>query len=352
MIIAAYANLAGCSFSDAYPQFVKALITQLAKAHPADDFYWIKEEGFPDDLHIYSNLKTIFIQPPGKLLYTFNLNRKINGQIKKLKVDALLSVDTIVDSAKQQCLVISHTDNQLQKAKLQRGQSVLCLSETLKSNLEEQYTIDPQNIRLIYGGPSLDASLLSDDEKAAVKEKFTKGKEYFLYRGSFHSPNVVQLLKGFSIFKKRQKSNMKMVLMGEDNSGNNEFTALLNTYKYRDDVVLAKLEDNTQIELTAAAFAYIQPYRSNSLCFVFDALQNNIPALVDASSPLLEIDSDAALCFDTHSSEDIADALMRIYKDEQLYGELVEKGKELIKKDYWGETVDQIWNCFLQAKAD
>jgi glycosyltransferase involved in cell wall biosynthesis len=181
---------------------------------------------------------------------------------------------------------------------------------------------------------------------------YTEGKEYFLYRGSFHSPNVVQLLKGFSIFKKRQKSNMKMVLLGEDNSVNNEFTVLLNTYKYRDDVVLAKLEENTQIELTAAAFAYIQPYRSNSLCFVFDALQNKIPALVDASSPLVEIDSDAALCFDAHSAEDIADALMRIYKDEQLYGGLVEKGKELIKKDYWGETVDQIWNSFLQAKAD
>ena len=134
MIIAAYANLAGCSFSDAYPQFVKALITQLAKAHPADDFYWIKEEGFPDDLHAYSNPKTIFIQQPGKLFYTFNLNRKINGQLKKLKADVFLSVDRIVDTAKQQCLVISHSAKQLQKAKLRQGQSVLCLSETLKSN--------------------------------------------------------------------------------------------------------------------------------------------------------------------------------------------------------------------------
>jgi glycosyltransferase involved in cell wall biosynthesis len=352
MTIAVYANLARCSFSDAYPRFVKALIGQLAKAHPHDNFYWIKEEGLPGISYNYENLKTISIEPPGKLFYNFSLNRKINGQIKKFKVDALLSVDTIIDTTKQQCLIISHTDKQLQKADLGEVQSAFCLSETIKSNLEEQYESNAQKIHLIYGGPSLDLLLSNEEEKAAVKEKYTEGKEYFLYRGSFDSPNVVQLLKAFSIFKKRQKSTMKMLLLGEDISGKKEFSELLSTYKYREDVVLANVEENTEIELVAGAFAYIQPYRSNSLCFVFDALQNNIPALIDASSPLLEIDSEAALCFDTHSAEDIADALMRIYKDERLYGDLIEKGKELIKKDYWKQTTDLIRNSFLQVKAD
>jgi glycosyltransferase involved in cell wall biosynthesis len=271
--------------------------------------------------------------------------------MKKLKVDVLLSVDTIVDTAKKQCLVIGNPDKRMQKTDPGKMESVFCLSETVKSNLGEQYASNAKKINLIYGGPSLDPQLLSEDEKAAVKEKYTDGKEYFLYRGSFDSPNVVQLLKAFSIFKKRQKSNMKMVLLGEDNSDKKAFSVLLNTYKYREDVVLAH-EENIEIELVSAAFAYIQPYRSNSLCFVFDALQNNIPALVDASSPLIEIDSEAVLCFDTHSAEDIADALMRIYKDEQLYRELIEKGKRLIEKDNWKETTNRIYSSFLQEKAD
>ena len=185
-----------------------------------------------------------------------------------------------------------------------------------------------------------------------IKEKFTAGKEYFLYRGAFNPPNIVQLLKAFSIFKKRQKSNMKMVLLGKAESVEKEISVLVNTYKYHDDVMLAN-EDEKEVEkdLIAAAFAYIQSYRSNIICFVFDALQNNIPALVDASSPLLEIEPEAVLCFDTHSAEDIADALMRIYKDERLYCELVEKGKELIEKDYWKETVSRIRES-LKVKQD
>lgn len=352
MNIAAYANLAGCFFPDAYPRFVQALIEQLAKANPSDNFYWIREEGLPEVLHNYPNLKIISIDPPAKFFYNYSLSRRINGQMKKLKAEVLLSVDTVIDTSKKKCLVIGHPGKQLQKAGLQQVQAVYCLSETLKSNIAEQYPSDSNKINLIYGGPSLHVSLLSDEEKAVVKEKYTGGKEYFLYRGSFESPNVVQLLKAFSIFKKRQKSSMKMVLLGQDNTEEKKFSVLLNTYKYQDDVITADVVENSEKELTAAAFAYIQPYRSSSLCFVFDALQNNIPALVDASSPLVEIDSEAALCFDTHSAEDIADALMRIYKDEQLYRELVEKGKEVIKKDYWKETTDLIQNSFLQENAD
>jgi glycosyltransferase involved in cell wall biosynthesis len=350
MIIAMYANLGGCSFSDAYPRFVKALISQLAKANPSNNFYWIKEECLPDISYNYGNLKNISIKPPAKLFYNYSLSRKINGQMKKIKADALISIDTIVDTDRQQCLIIGQPDKRLQKADVSQVHSLFCLSETIKSNLGDAF--DDQKINLIFGGPSLDLLSLNEDEKVAVKEKYTDSKEYFLYRGSFGSPNVVQLLKAFSIFKKRQKSNMKMVLLGDDNSGGKEFSVLLNTYKYREDVILANAEENTEIQLTSAAFAYIQPYRSNSLCFVFDAMQNNIPALVDASSPLIEISSEAALCFDTHSAEDIADALMRIYKNEQLYSDLIEKGRELIKKDYWKETTDQIRSSLLQEKVD
>ena len=43
---------------------------------------------------------------------------------------------------------------------------------------------------------------------------------------------------------------------------------------------------------------------------------------------------------------------MRKYKYERLYGDLIVKGKEVIKKDYWKETTDLIRNSFLQVKAD
>jgi glycosyltransferase involved in cell wall biosynthesis len=353
MVIAIYANLAGYSSSDSYSHFVKALVEQLAIAHPAESFYWIKEEGLSETNTKLANLKTIFIGPPNKLFYQFTLSRKINQHLKKSGAEALLSIDTVIDTGVHQCVLIGKADKKFQKNDFQKIPSIFCLSATVKSELISQCSLDAEKLSPVYGGASLEFYLLSEAERTAIKEKYTQSKEYFLFRGSFHTPNMVQLLKAFSIFKKRQKSDMKIVLLGKPAEDEKEFSTLLNTYKYRDDVVLVtEEEEKTERDLTSAAFAYVQPYRSNSLCFVFDAMQNNIPPLVDASSSLIEISDDAVLYFDTHSAEDIADALMRIYKDERLYADLVAKGKELIRKDYWRETVDAIWNSLPQVKED
>lgn len=58
------------------------------------------------------------------------------------------------------------------------------------------------------------------EEKIKVKEQYTAGTEYFLYAGSFRpGKNLVNLLKAFSLFKKRQQSNWKLVLAGVAEEG-------------------------------------------------------------------------------------------------------------------------------------
>ena len=52
-------------------------------------------------------------------------------------------------------------------------------------------------------------------EKESWKDSFTEGREYFLYVGSVHPrKNLINLLKAFSGFKKRQKTNMQLVIAG------------------------------------------------------------------------------------------------------------------------------------------
>jgi len=49
-----------------------------------------------------------------------------------------------------------------------------------------------------------------EDARDVVRYQFTQGDAFFLYRGPVHpAANIIELLKGFSIFKKRIGSNMK-----------------------------------------------------------------------------------------------------------------------------------------------
>ena len=60
-----------------------------------------------------------------------------------------------------------------------------------------------------------------------IQEQFNNGND------------LLNLLKAFSVFKKRQKSNWKLVLTGNLRQYDKKFLEDLRTYKYRDDVVMA-----------------------------------------------------------------------------------------------------------------
>ena len=53
------------------------------------------------------------------------------------------------------------------------------------------------------------------EEKELIKEKYADGKAYFLFSGDINQrSNLINLLKAFSFFKKRQKSNMLLLIAG------------------------------------------------------------------------------------------------------------------------------------------
>ena len=50
------------------------------------------------------------------------------------------------------------------------------------------------------------------EEKEIIREKYAEGKAYFLFSGDINRrSNLINLLKAFSFFKKRQKSNMMLL---------------------------------------------------------------------------------------------------------------------------------------------
>jgi glycosyltransferase involved in cell wall biosynthesis len=82
-----------------------------------------------------------------------------------------------------------------------------------------------------------------------VKQQLTEGKEYFLYVGAIHPrKNLINLLKGFSWFKKRYQSNMKLVLVGRMAWKNEMFLKQLESYKYRNDVVVAGYVEEQKLQ--------------------------------------------------------------------------------------------------------
>ena len=161
----------------------------------------------------------------------------------------------------------------------------------------------------------------------------------------------MNLLKAFSLFKKRQQTGMKLVFIGRLAWKYESFTASLKTYKYRNDVVLTwYVPEEELVNIIGAAYGMVYPSLFEGFGVpVLEAMKCEVPVITSYGSAMQEIAKEAALYADPAHHTDIADKMMLLYKDENLRKEMIQKGKQVIKEYNWDNTAALLWQCILKA---
>ena len=353
MVIAVYADLKYDSSPDNL-YFLKSFIENFAITYPEHKFHLIVPDNFIDGFdETLVQVKSLHSKSP--FSRQFFLERKALKTIKDIKAERLFSFNSVFKTKISQVVLFDDvkTNKKFGVKALQKMASIFVLSESEKVLLVNQYRLDPQKIEIIYGGHSKLVGSITDETKETTKEKYTKGNEYFFYRGVIEkNQNIISLLKAFSIFKKRQKSSMKLVLMGKVVRQKTEFDKLIGSYKYREDVVIVvNTSPLDEAQIVAAAYAYVQPHSNNILLFLFDALRSGVPVLLD-KIPANEIFSDAALYFEKANDADMADKMMMVYKDESLRSQLIERGKKINDIYTWEKSISIVGQNLQLSRTD
>jgi len=229
---------------------------------------------------------------------------------------------------------------------LAKARAIATHSAFSKTAIAEQYKIDGQSIHVI---PKTVAGIfqpIDRKEKEKIKEKYAEGKEYFLFTGNLVSRNnLLNLLKAFSFFKKRQKSNM-LLLMAGDQAGNDEaFITGLKTFKFRDEVkLLGPLSQKELAGVTAAAYAFVYPVLFEDFALrALEAMQCEVPVITTDAAAFTQLCADAALYANPHDFNDIADKMMTLFKDEQKRKQLIDAGKQRVREFDHGNRSDLMW---------
>jgi hypothetical protein len=222
---------------------------------------------------------------------------------------------------------------------LHHAETIFCFSEKDKTWLTTRGNKDTRNVLVIHAAPSTMGGPIPIAEKDRIKQEYTQGKEYFFTNASSAGEeDIVHLLKAFSLFKKRQHSNLQLAITGAPDPG---LQVKLETYKYRQDVhwfdpAVGKI-------LMAAAYAALFPFADDSLGMpLLDAWKAGVPALVSKEGLLAGIAADAALAAGTGDSVAFAGYMMSVYKDEALRNELIGKGFARLASFDPEQTLDAI----------
>jgi len=359
-------------YLEGYGYFLYETFKRIINAHPEHEFIFIFDRPFDKRFVFGNNVKPVVAGPPARhpLLWKLWYDVKIPPLLKKYKADVFVSCDGFcsLTTPVPQCLLIHdlsfiHYPSFIARSHqlyykyytprfLQKAKTIVTVSWFSKQDILSQYKTDADKISIVPNAVKDIFQPVTTEVKEAIKKKYAGGKEYFVYAGAIHPrKNLMNLVKAFSIFKRKQKSNWKLVLAGRLAWKYKDFVESLKTYKYREDVVLTGyLPENELTQLIGSAYALIYPSFSEGFGVpVLEAMKSHVAVITSENSAMQEIAKDAALYINPSDHADIADKMMLLYKDESLRSRLIQKGVKIGEQYSWDQSADLLWQCILKT---
>jgi glycosyltransferase involved in cell wall biosynthesis len=341
----------------------KNVFETLFKVYPEHRFVFLSPLKDAGELPLMPNvvIPSTFLTTSIPILKKWRQKMQINALLEQYSADVFVTNELHLNLVTPIRQVLLMTDDEVfkitknrkkdprnkprLKSALDKADQVLVVSEFAAKLLCTSFSLNQNKVTPIglAAGPCL--KTLTWEEKQEAKESIAGGKDYFLYMGAISPANhIITLLKAFSLFKKRQLSNLQLVLAGPVLWPQGGFEEKLSTYRYRADVIL--LEEpakNLEAKLLGAAYACVNPSTSEGFSsFQLMALRCGIPVI--SSSELSEPENEAVLR-SRDDAEEFANQMKRLYKDENFRAALVEKAISETEKFIPGTFSAHVWQA-------
>lgn len=339
------------------------LLQQLTQQYSQYRFFTFTTDEDQTILKDIENITSICITPRSVNLVSLKLwyDVKLPLALKKYKIDVLICPNGIcsLTTGVPQILLFQHFNfdkknssftglsfvRKYNSSFIKKAKNIATVSREIKDKITDEHKTELQKVIVSgLGAPDL-FKPIEWEEKEAIKEQLVDGFEYFIFTAGLHpAANVINVLKAFSIFKKWQKSGMKLVIVAFDNKFLQAELDKLSTYKYRKDVIIkTDLPDEDAVKLITASYAVIHTPSSNQFISpVLEALAGSVPIIATMGNGMREVAAEGALYVNPAKPEEIAEAMKTIFKDENLRSKLIENGKLQAAKFSLAKSIQNI----------
>lgn len=356
---------------EGFGHYANEVFSRLVKQHPEHEFIFVFDRPYSDKFIYAKNILPLIVSPPARhpLGFKYWYDIKAPLALRSLKADVWVqpygfcSLSTSIPQVLiVHDLAFMHYPGFIPwyhrwyyqwytKKFLVKATSIVTVSADTQSDILQKYpVVDVKKIEKIPGAARTGFYPLDWFEKQAIKDGFADGREYFLFTGGIHPrKNLMNLLKAFSLFKKWQHSNMKLLVAGRLAWQYEEVLQKLKSYKYREDVILLDyLPEDDLAKITASAYALVYPSFFEGFGLpIIEAMQSGVPVICSDTSAMPETAGDAALYASPTDPEAIAKQMLALYKDETLRNQLIESGSKQAAKFNWDVSAELLWNNIL-----
>lgn len=347
-------------------------LKRITAAYPEVHFVFLFDRPYDPAFVFSENITPIVLWPPARhpFLFYYWMQFSVRPFLKKFKPDLFLSPDGFLAlGAKCKQLPVIHDINFAHYPQdlpfwvrnyynrffprfAKEGTRIATVSEFSKGDICKTYGINPEKIDVVYNGINAHFSTIDEATKKAVKERYAKGCDYFLFVGSL-SPrkNAGRLIKAFAKFKAETDSTMKLMFAGAIFWGEDELIKLMKELNIESEIIFTgRVPDEALRDITASAFAltYI-PYFEGFGIPLVEAMECGTPIIASNVSSIPEVAGRAALYVNPFEVEEIKNAMLKIYSDKNLRGALAYEGNQQKKLFSWDRTANLLWQSIEKS---
>jgi len=354
---------------EGFGHYTFEIVSRLISAHPEHEFILFYDRQIDPPFNFGTNAYEVVVSPPTRhpILHLIWFEIKLPRALKKHKIDLFFSPDGYCSlrSKVPQVAVIhdinfEHNPKDLPKLVsiylrycfpkfAKKVKHIITVSSYSKADIVRTYAIEPDGITVIPNSSNEVFVPISLPERSKVKAQWTRGKDFFLFVGSLHPrKNVQRLLDAFSIIASEDK-DIKLVIVGTKMWRS---TYLKIPLSVQEQVVFTghvPLDELAGITASAMALVYV-PYFEGFGIPLVESMQCGIPILAANTTSLPEVAGNAAIYCDPFDTNQIAEGMRKLQKDDALRHELSLNGLKRSKLFSWETSAQAVWEI-IEATA-
>jgi len=230
---------------------------------------------------------------------------------------------------------------------LRRLDRIIAVSGWVKQELVDRANVKENRIEVVPNG--IDHSAFyprhRNEESVLLIQPFSFRRPYVLCVSRIDHPikNHIRLIEAFGIFKERTKFPHRLVLAGGDSNNAAKVKEAAASSPWRADIFLTgHFPSKSLPELYAGADFVVAPSMYEGFGMgVLEAMACGVPAICARAASLPETAEHAALYFDPFNVEDMADRMVTVSTDRDIYNECRNLGLERAKAFSWDRCVER-----------
>lgn len=228
------------------------------------------------------------------------------------------------------------------RAFCQQARMVVAATSWQKNDLISSYKLSPDKVRVVAPGPVVEIyPTPSNDDLSRVQNKLSLPERFVFYPAqTWPHKNHLRLLEALSLLRRRDGLEIPLVSSGKLNDFYPVVEKSVNEHNLQNQVTF--LDFITPLELQCVyklsrGMVFPTLFEGFGLP-VLEAFLVGTPVVCSNVCGLQELVGSAALTFDPYDPDAIANALLRIWTDDDLCRTLAAQGKERVKAFTWDRT--------------